>query len=473
MLRIFIRPVAVIIIFASFTGCAKFSPKPLLPEKTAREFEARSFSSPNLKDFIEKNLKRQVTPWPPAKWGMEMLTLAAFYYNPDLDNARWKWKEAEAGIITAGGRPNPSVSLSPEYVTNPASGTKPWIMGFSFDIPVETAGKRGYRIAEAKGRTRAERCALAEAAWKVRSGLRDALLDYFAAARRDGILRKQLKNEEEMLVLLKERLAVGEVSEPDVMSASIDYDRTLVSAGEAQSKIIEARAKVAGAIGVPVAALDGIDLSVGLFDTPPPLKNFSLPELRREALTNRPDILEALARYSASQSHLQLEIAKQYPDVHIGSGYIYDQGENKWGLGVTVELPVLNRNQGPIAEAEAARSGEAARFSALQGRIIIDTERAVAGYGSSFDRLRAADRLASEKGKAVGSLKAMFDAGEVDRLALLGGMVEYAAVRLERLDSLTNADRMLGRLEDALQRPLGPSATLIPAPEKNPREKTP
>jgi outer membrane protein, heavy metal efflux system len=464
---------AALIVVVSLAGCASFTPKPLLPEKTAQEFEARSLSNLTLKQFVEKNMGRQVTPWPPEKWDMGTLTLAAFYYNPSMDNARWNWKEAEAGIITAGGRPNPSLSFSPQYVTNRTPGSTPWVLGFSFDIPIETAGKRGYRIAEAKGRSDAARFALADAAWTVRSVLRDALLDYFTAVRRDGILGERVNIQAEMLTLLKERLAVGEVSEPDVTRASVDYDRSLISAREAQSKLIQARAKVAGAIGVPVSALDGIDLSVGLFNTPPPLGNFPLPALRREALTNRADILEALARYAASQSKLQLEIAKQYPDVHIGPGYIYDQGENKWEIGITVELPVLNRNRGPIAEAEAARSGAAARFSALQGSIIIDTERAAAEYRSSLDRFQAADRLASEKDKAVGSLKAMFDAGEVDRLALLGGMVEYADVRLERLDSLTSANRMLGLLEDALQRPLEPSAALPAVPEKNPREKTP
>ncbi len=277
---------------------------------------------------------------------------------------------------------------------------------------------------------------------------------------------------EEMLGLLKERLAVGEVSEPDVMRSSIDYDHALVLAKEAHSRLVEARAKVAGAIGVPLAALDGVEPRVGIFETPPPLEDLPLAGLRREALTNRADIMEALSRYSASQSRLQLEIAKQYPDVHIGPGYIYDQGENKWGLGISVELPVLNRNQGPIAEAEAARSGEAAKFETLQGGIIIGTERAAAGYTSSLESLQTADTLVSQKGEAVGSLKALFDAGEVDRLALLGGEVEYADVRLVRLDSLINADRMLGLLEDALQRPLGTSAPLPAVPENNPRENS-
>jgi broad specificity phosphatase PhoE len=30
------------------------------------------------------------------------------------------------------------------------------------------------------------------------------------------------------------------------------------------------------------------------------------------------------------------EIAKQYPDIHLGPGYQYDQGVNKWTLGFSV-----------------------------------------------------------------------------------------------------------------------------------------
>ena len=452
------RTVAVVIAaFAFFAGCATYSPKPLLPEKTARQFEDRSLDRPSLEKFIEKNLKKHITPWPPAKWDINTLSLAAFYYNPGLDTVRWRLQETRASVITAGERPNPSLSVSPEYVTNLSPDSEPWILGFSFDIPIETAGKRGYRIAEAKGNTLAARYALAEAAWKVRSALRGAMLDYFASTGKYNILLEQVRIDREALSVLKARLAAGEVSEPDVTRASVDYDRTFLLAGEEKSRLINTRANIASAIGVPVKALTGISFSLGIFRTPPPLESFSLPGLRQKALTNRPDILEALAQYEASQSHLQLEIAKQYPDLHIGPGYQYDQGQNKWGLGISLELPVLNHNQGPIAQAEAARARRAAHFRAIQDGIITDIERAVAGYGSSLERLKTADELVLEKGKSLSSLESMFNVGETDRLALLGGEIEYENARLLRLESLVKADRALGLLEDALEEPASDS----------------
>ncbi len=463
MLNISRAGAIVIAALAFFAGCATYSPKPLLPEKTARQFEARSLASPALRKFAEANLKRHITPWPPAKWDINTLSLAAFYYNPGLDTARWRLQETRASVITAGERPNPSVSVSPEYVTNLSPGSEPWILGFSFDIPIETAGKRGYRIAEAKGRTKAARYALAEAAWKVRSALRGAMLDYFAATGRYNMLLEQVRIDRETLSVLKARLAAGEVSEPDVTLASVDYDRTLLLAREGKSRIIDARANIASAIGVPVKALEGIRFSLGLFRTPPPRNSFSLPGLRRKALTNRPDILEALAQYEASQSRLQLEIAKQYPDIHIGPGYRYDQGQNKWGLGISLELPVMNHNQGPIAQAEAARSREAAHLRAIQDGVITDIERAVAGYGSSLESLKTADELVREKEASLSSLESMFNVGETDRPALLGGEIEYENARLLRLESLVNADRALGLLEDALEEPMAGRAGREPA----------
>ena len=93
------------------------------------------------------------------------------------------------------------------------------------------------------------------------------------------------------------------------------------------------------------------------------LNRYGVQPVRRLAALNRSDILGALADYAASQSALQLEIARQFPDMHIGPGYLLDQTDNKWTLGATLTLPVLNQNQGAIAEAKARREEMAARFA--------------------------------------------------------------------------------------------------------------
>ncbi len=54
-----------------------------LPGGDGRRLESRSLDSPGLKGFLETNLNRELPAWPMAKWDFEMLTLAAFYYQPE------------------------------------------------------------------------------------------------------------------------------------------------------------------------------------------------------------------------------------------------------------------------------------------------------------------------------------------------------------------------------------------------------
>jgi outer membrane protein TolC len=257
------------------------------------------------------------------------------------------------------------------------------------------------------------------------------------------------------------------VSRPEVTQARISRDRTVLLLRDARKRTAEARVAVADAIGVPAAALEGHDVSFDFVNELP--ADLPRADVRREALLNRPDILASLAEYEAVQSSLQLEIARQYPDIHLGPGYTWDQGDGKWSLGLSITLPLLNRNQGPIAEAEARRVESAARFTALQARVIGESERALAGYRESLKKLEAADALLASQRSRRQSAEAMFHAGEADRLTLLGARLELETGALDRLVALVEVQRAVGLLEDAAERPLVPAEEFPSTPERPPR----
>jgi hypothetical protein len=141
---------AIILSAFAFAGCARFESRPIVPAETAEHFERRNLSDPALKDFVEKNLGRELTPWPKRSWNFEMLTLAAFYEQPILEVARAQWRVSQAEIKTAGGRLNPTLTAGPGYNFSSPSGLTPWMPFGSIDVPIETAGKRGHRIARAE-----------------------------------------------------------------------------------------------------------------------------------------------------------------------------------------------------------------------------------------------------------------------------------------------------------------------------------
>ena len=124
-----------------FAGCATYHPEPLSPETTAADFDARSLTNPELQAFFATN--GIAGEWPRKTWDLNTLTLVAFYYQPALAEARAQWAAVRAAEITAGARPNPSVSVTPAYDSQIPGNPSPWIVPLTFDLPIETAGKRG------------------------------------------------------------------------------------------------------------------------------------------------------------------------------------------------------------------------------------------------------------------------------------------------------------------------------------------
>jgi cobalt-zinc-cadmium efflux system outer membrane protein len=182
---------------------------------------------------------------------------------------------------------------------------------------------------------------------------------------------------------------------------------------------------------------------------------------------HRSDILAALAEYEASQKALQLEVRRQYPDISLGPGYQLDQTDSKWTLLLSLDLPLLNRNQGPIAEAKALREEAAARFLALQSKVLGEVENAVASAHAALAQVRAADTLLDALGRQEATARAAYGAGEISRLDLLGLQAEAVATALARLDALSRAQAAVGDLEDAMQTPLDMEKWALEAPKRS------
>ena len=441
----------IIIGMAGLTGCARFESRPLAPAQTAAQLEARSLADAGLKKFLEQTLGQPVKTWPLQQWNLTTLSVAAFYYSPNLAVARAQWEVAVADIQTASARPNPSVTVTPGYDTTTTT-LSPWLPMINFDWPLETAGKRGKRMAEARELADSARWDIVTAAWQVRSTLREALVDGQVAERRRDLLDQEYQLQAQLVQRLEQRLKAGDIARPELVTAQIALQKSGQDRLDAESRASDARVRLAGIIGLSAATLEGVKIDYSLTTTLPP--GLTEPEARRVALTSRSDIRGALADYAAAEDDLKLEIAKQYPDVHLGPGYQYNQGDNQWFLGLTVELPVLNQNQGPIASAEAKRRLAAAKFLALQSQVISDIDRAVAGYRLAQSQAGAGMQLLAAEQQQASATEEQAEAGAVDQVETLGAQLELASANLLQLDNDTSVQRARGALEDALQYPL-------------------
>lgn len=446
---------AILIVLTLLTGCASYHAQPIAPDQLAQQFEQRSLASEDLRAFLTKALGHDVQPWPTARWDERMLTLAAWYYSPALDVARAHWGTAKAGIQAADAMPNPVLQLPFQFATpNPGPGA-PFIWGPALDIPIETAGKRGYRLDQATHLSEAARLAIGNEAWKVRGHVRDALVALYAARERGADLSRKAEALQQVVRMVSKRRSVGENSGPDVDAAVLAATQAQADLAAARSAQQDALAQLAAAIGVPAAALDGLQFTLDEFGTSLPAPPAA--DAQRDAIFHRADLLASLAEYAAAESALQLEVAKQYPDIHFGPGYTYDTGTHKIGFGLAgIMLPIFDQNQGNIAQAEAKREEAAARTAALQDSILGDLDRALANYRASLDAVQLSARHLTTARRQLDSQRAGFAAGNIDRLTLTQAKADFEANEMTHLDAVVAAQKAAGVLEDAMQRPLSP-----------------
>ena len=443
------------ILIALLSGCASYPPEPLDPASVTYQFEARSLSDPKLCEYLKANLKTKRSSCLPSEWDLATLTLVGFYYSPELHVAEARVCEADAAVVTAGARPNPSVQIGPQYVVRSTPNFVPWAIGtFSLDLPIETAGKRGYRIAQAEHLADAARLAIGEAAWTVRSQIRATLLAYLLDLKRRDLAFQDEHALEEGVSLIVAQVETGETSRLQLDLAQSAVENARLKLAEAEARVPSDRAALAGALGLPPSALDNTAFAWSLLDHPPAQALLSAATIQRLALLNRVDLRRQLEQYAAVNEALKLELARQYPDLNLFGGYSWEAGENIFELGPSLVLPVFNQNQGPIAEAEARRARTAAQFMAAQASVISQSHRALITYRGSLQELDAATRAAAAQARHFDQTKAAFAVGETDAFALAQAQLLMLASRQNLVEAVSNAQTALGGLEDSVQRPL-------------------
>lgn len=442
-----------LVIAATLAACANqtYTPKAISAQGYSEAFEAKRLTDP---EFLQYLSKQQIPP--PQHWQLSELYLAAIYFNSELRLARSQWRALEASQITAGQMQNPAISGFAES-NSQHEQVSPWTLGLALDIPIETGNKRQIRKEKALALSEAARIDIGQKAWKIRSQLKSALLEETSAYQQIKLLKNELLIREEILALLETRFKQGYASSLDVSNTKLQLVKTQQLLSLQVNRLPQLRAAIATTIGLPFNAIADIKITPVSIDSPTPMGQLPSSAIQKTALLNRLDILSALKRYEAREANLKLEIAKQIPDFSLGPSYSFDQGNNRWSLGFSTILALLNKNEGPIAEARAQREVAADEFNVVQSRVISELSEVSASYEAAYAQLEKAQVLRSNQAALSGKTQKQFDAGLADRLELTTSKLENLIAQQNVLNAQLNIQTATARLEDALQIPLDQS----------------
>lgn len=299
--------------------------------------------------------------------GLDDLTTALCARNPEVLAAEARLREAMGWVRAGVPLPNPSLQAGPVFLSGPGrfgssrSGLESglgWALrlfgagALAEDVDVARAQGRGLELsATVRAEVLALRREFAEAAL---AGERAAWAGRLAdvAARTVDIQRRLVDG--------------GRATALDLQLATLRLRRFEIDAAEARATAIVARGRVATRCGVTLEQV-------------PILGREDLPQLGSRAqrddlvdqLPESPALLALHAQHVFAEATLRLEVRRQYPDLQLGLSFESEQAVDRWAVPLGFEVPLFDRNQRGIAEAEAARRAARERYvAALRSRSI-------------------------------------------------------------------------------------------------------
>lgn len=445
----------------SLAGCAAV-PTASAPDlqRQAQMLDARRLDDPGL---VAAEARLHLPGAADAAWTPDRITVAAWYFDPTLAQARAGARRAEADAALAAQRSNPTLQLSPERIFSGGGGVgvgSPWTIGAALLIPLLHPGESAARRDIAAASTEQARDQAALAVWQSRTRAVGALRAVLLARRAQALAQTAAIAQTHYRDSVRRRVAAGASDRGAELAAQLEAQRAAADLANRTARRSAAEHVLAGAIGVPWSALRAVPLAWPGLETPPAPAALPATALAQDAAWNRLDLAALLAKYRASAARLRVAAGTRYPATSVAPGYLYDRGARKFTFGINVELPLFHGAGARIRAAATARDEAAAAVQTRQAQILNALDAARADYAERYDAWQRMLDVAAAARQSAEHARTQRHAGQIDRGRETIADVVSAHAELAAVDALGATLDSLGRLEDVLQRPLWPASTL-------------
>jgi len=363
----------------------------------------------------------------------------AFANNPELAAARWEIDIAEGGRQQAGLTPNPVVSWDAEDTRRDSRTTT-----IKLSQTLELGGKRGARIDVA---TRAQDAAALTLEQR-RNGLRADVIDsYYAALRaqeRLDLAQRSLALAERGLVVANGRVSAGKSSPVEATRAQVQLSEIRLELNRAQIGLTDVYRRLAASTG---SATPDFQAVASQRESTPVLPAAALLLARLEQTA---ELRLAELQVLQNEASVGLEKAQRIPDLDVSIGSQYDASvrERVNVVGVSMPIPLFNRNQGNVLA--ASRRADQARDlrNAAELRLRTETRQALDLWQTANTEVRAFNQqILPAAQNAVDSATRGFEMGKFNFLDVLDAQRTLIAARTQYLTATAQATDAWVRIE--------------------------
>lgn len=287
--------------------------------------------------------------------------------NPELAAATRELEAVEAMIVQAQVRPNPEIATSIEDTRSATRLTK-----LQLNQSIELGGKRRARIEAAERGRDAASVELGGKRAEIRAAVTAAFFDVLVAQERWRLVQASLELAQRVTHAATRRVMTGKVSPVEETRARIAEAGVRLDLMLANSDLATSRQRLVSIWGNSIPRFERAEGDPEALPLLPALAEMNT------RLAAAPALLRARIEIDRRQALVQIEHSQRVPNVTLSLGVQRNQdlGLNQAILGVSIPLPLFNRNQGNVLE--ALRRTDKARDELSVAHIRLANELAVA-----------------------------------------------------------------------------------------------
>lgn len=357
---------------------------------------------------------------------------------------------ADGRAQQAGVFPNPEAILAAQqlHISGNAPNEQEYLAGVEQAIPLarRLSKARAAELLDREVRVRGLEVKRREIRMRVHSAFAMALYQQKACQVQSTIQ----KNAERAVATTRSRVEAGDALRDDLARVEMELGRVKVEVQRAESLHRQALVALAAAVG-------DVNLSVsslaGSFD-----ETLEIPSLETLTanLSAHPEMELASADVCARNARVDLARAERFSDLKAQVLYhrLETGQENTMDVGLSIPLPLFNRNQGRLRETGAEVAAAEARLRTTQNELVSRLRESYLQLTTALANSRTLrNETLAQADSVLATAETRYAAGDIGLAEILPVRRDWAAVQLSYLESLRDVMQAWAEVISYTKRP--------------------
>lgn len=353
--------------------------------------------------------------------------------NPDLSAARREIAAAAGQIVQSRTRPNPELGYSLE---DTQSRTR--TQSLQLNWPIEMGGKREARVNVAERNHDAASADFDTRRAEIRASVIAAYFEVLTAEERVALALASEELADKATDVVSKRVLAGKVSPVEETKSRVAGAGLRLESSQATGELRAAKLRLASLLG-----RDDVDVEVNssVADAIPFLPSTTA---LRDRLRASPTVRRAQLEIQRRSAIVSLERSKATPDITLSLGVKRpnELQRNQILLGVSVPLPMFDRNQGNVMEAIQREEKARDELAAVNMKVTTEVMQARERLATAREQLDVLVRTILPGAKSAYDAATIgFENGKFSFLDVLDAQRTYFASKSQYIRTVSDAHR--------------------------------